>query len=337
MRIPSTCLAAFSRALRLKKSIAVKLKSIVSGGHPLRGRSLPRVVAFPHRESNTNNIGISCIVKNEQDYIGEWLQFHIMQGVKDFIIYDNGCTDDTLEIARAYSTGATCTIVPWRTFTMADEHKFSIQSLACGHALCNFGPRLRWMAFIDIDEFLFSPSGAPLPEILASLSELPAISIPWTNFGPNGHKTKPNGLVIENYTECAQHPLHPAQRSLLRYKSIVDPTEVNALSSHIFPLRDHGVVAFNERGEKIPHYAVTTPSFVATELLRLNHYFTRSLEEIDRRIAKGRVSRNGQQIDNYLNRRLKAYAVKTERDESILQFVPELRRRMRAIEGNRQS
>jgi hypothetical protein len=58
-------------------------------------------VAFPHRESNTNNIGISCIVKNEQDYIGEWLQFHIMQGVKDFIIYDNGCTDDTLEIARA--------------------------------------------------------------------------------------------------------------------------------------------------------------------------------------------------------------------------------------------
>ena len=159
-------------------------------------------------------LGIVCIVKNESAYIGEWLQFHILQGATDFFIYDNGSTDDTLEVARKYSAGADCTIIPWRTFAIADEHPFSIQSLAYAHALCNFGPHLRRMAFIDIDEFLFSPSGAQLPAVLTELEHLPSIAVPWLNFGPNGHQTRPQGLVIENYTECAPHPLLAAQRSL---------------------------------------------------------------------------------------------------------------------------
>jgi tellurite resistance-related uncharacterized protein len=316
-----------SRLLRLRRAIALKMKR-ATGRSELDGRRLPEIKSSGDRG---RRLGIVCIVKNESTYIGEWLQFHILQGATDFIIYDNGSTDDTIEVARRYSSGATCTVIPWRTFAIADEHNFSIQSLAYGHALCNFGPTLRWMAFIDIDEFLFSPSGASLPDVLTSIA-LPAISVPWLNFGPSGHQTKPSGLVIENYTECAPHPLLPAQRSLLRYKSIVDPVEVSAMSSHIFPLHKHGNVAFNEQGRMIEHHNVQDPEFVATEKLRLNHYFTRSVEEIQHRIAKGRVSSNGQIRENYIDRRLRTYALQTGRDTAILRFAPELKRRLRAIE-----
>jgi hypothetical protein len=300
----------------------------------IRGRGnrpqIPTVEAPAHRQGR---VGVAAIVKNESQYIGEWMQFHALQGVCHFYIYDNGCTDDTLEVARRHAVGTQCTIIPWRTFLLAEEHNFSIQALAYAHALCNFGSHFRWMAFIDVDEFLFSPTGRPLPAVLNDLSHLPAISVPWTNFGPSGHETKPEGLVVENYTECAQHPLHPKQRSLLRYKSIVDPAEVSGMGSHHFPLKKLGLVSLNERGDTLNLHSNTDPAFVATDLLRLNHYFTRSREEMAQRLAKGRVSRNGQVVDNYLKRRLDAYAVQTARDETILQFVPELKRRMDAIGG----
>jgi hypothetical protein len=317
-----------SKVLRLRKAIAAKIKH-AAGGRDLRGRRLPEIQDAGDRG---RRLGVVCIVKNEREYIGEWLQFHIMQGVTDFIIYDNGSTDDTVAVAHKYAVGASCTFVPWRTFAIPEEHNFSIQSLAYGHALCNFGSHLRWMAFIDVDEFLFSPSGDPLPEVLTTLAHLPSVAVPWTNFGPSGHKTKPPGLVIENYTECAPHPLSGGQRSLLRYKSIVDPVEVGAMSSHLFPLRKHGVVAFNERGRMTEHHNVTDPTFVVTEKLRLHHYFTRSEEDIQRRIDKGRVSQNGKIKTNYIDRRLKAYALQNSHDHSIMSFVPELKRRMQMLE-----
>lgn len=316
-----------SKALRLRKAFRASINK-AAGSRDLFGRRIPPISPSGERGSR---LGIVCIVKNEGAYIGEWLQFHILQGATDFIIYDNGSTDDTLVAARKHSVGANCTIVPWKTFAVADEHKFSIQSLAYGHALCNFGPELRWMAFIDIDEFLFSPSGSPLPEVLTDLGHLPSIAVPWVNFGPNGHQARPEGLVIENYTECAPHPLLAAQRSLLRYKSIVDPQKVAAMGSHLFPLREYGTVAFNEKGRMIAQHNVTDPSFVVSERLRLNHYFTRSIAEIQTRIEKGRVSHNGTIVENYIERRLKAYSLQTAPDETILQFVPELRKRMSLV------
>ena len=328
-RTASALYALQTRALRLRKAIAARLKRITDRGEPFKGRQWPRIAASPDRGTR---MGLVSIVKNERDYIGEWLQFHIMQGVTDVVIYDNGCTDDTLAEAKRHVAGANYTVIPWRTFIDADNLPFSIQTLAYAHAIVNFGPALRWMAFIDVDEFLFAPSGRSLPDVLDEL-RLPAIAIPWTNFGPGGHKAKPPGLVIENYTECAAHPLYPGQRSLLRYKSVVDPAEVCAMGSHIFPLHEKGAVAINERGEVVPGYNVTDATFVATNALRLNHYFTRSEQEIANRIAKGRVSRNGKVVENYLKRRLKAYSLKTTRDDAILQFVPELKRRLFDVEA----
>jgi glycosyltransferase involved in cell wall biosynthesis len=318
-----------SKLLRLRKSLTAKVHA-AAGDRNLSGRRLPDLAASGDR---AQTLGIVCIVKNEREYIGEWLQFHILQGATDVIIYDNGSTDDTVEVARRYSAGANCTIIPWRTFLIADEHVFSIQALAYAHALCNFGPRLRRMAFIDVDEFLFSPAGKKLPDILAELSHLPSVAVPWTNFGPGGHAKRPSGLVIENYNECAPHPLLASQRSLLRYKSVVDPLEVSAMGSHLFPLRTHGMIAFNENGFATAHHNVTEPAFVVSEKLRLNHYFTRSLEEIETRIAKGRVSQNGKLNENYIERRLKSYELRTARDESILRFVPELKQRMARLGG----
>ncbi|MBN8911652.1 MAG: glycosyltransferase family 92 protein [Rhizobiales bacterium] len=312
-------------ALRLRKTAARRLADMFND-RTLAARTLPPIAKGDGRDGR---IALVAIMKDEQDYVAEWLEFYILQGVSKFVIYDNGSTDRTVDIVKSYARHVDCTVIPWRTFIGRDGNAFSLQALAYAHALTNFGHDVRWMAFLDVDEFLFATSGELLVTAMTEFADLPSLSIPWTNFGPNGHAAKPEGLVIENYTECTPHPMQQSQRSLVRYKSIVDPSEVSGMGTHHFPLIGHGLVMFNEKRVRVSTSNAHNPSVVVTGKLQLNHYFTRSVEEMQARIAKGRISRNGKKVENYIDRRLKAYQVHTAQEEKILQFLPALKEQMR--------
>jgi hypothetical protein len=44
-------------------------------------------------------VGVCAIMKNEADYVEEWLAFHVLQGVSHAVLYDNNSTDDTVKRA----------------------------------------------------------------------------------------------------------------------------------------------------------------------------------------------------------------------------------------------
>ena len=83
----------------------------------------------------------------------------------------------------------------------------------------------RWIAFLDVDEFLFSPTGAPLPEVLRDYEQRPAWSSAASSSAPRGTSTKPSGLVIESYVE--RRPVRPDDEAL--FKSIVEPVARRAV------------------------------------------------------------------------------------------------------------
>jgi hypothetical protein len=70
------------------------------------------------------------------------------------------------------------TVLPWIEFDADSD----MQVLAFAHAIANHGKCWQWMAFIDIDEFLFPVSGSSLVETLCEFEHLPAIAVPWTMF-----------------------------------------------------------------------------------------------------------------------------------------------------------
>jgi hypothetical protein len=152
--------------------------------------------------------------------------------------------------------------------------------------------------------------------------------MPWINFGPSGHQKKPDGLVIENYTERAAFPPPPEQYSLLRYKSIVNPREVDYVATHWFFLRGRGEILINDRRVEFPAHRKRDARYATADKLRLHHYFTRSHEEIERKLSKGRVSKAGRVNENALDRRLQQYELVKEKDEAILRFVPETKARL---------
>ncbi len=142
------------------------------------------------------------------------------------------------------------------------------------------------MAFIDIDECLVPRKNKDLLGALAPLEAFSNISLPWTMFGPNNHETPPKEAAPFAYTRRAS-----AQDSaLLNFKCIVDPCMVSQVSVHKFQTRDMGSTSVNDYGVTAHNKQRRSDEFLSNVNIQLNHYYTRSREEMEAKITGGAVS-----------------------------------------------
>jgi Glycosyltransferase family 92 len=266
-------------------------------------------------------LSVCAIVKNEGAYIREWVEFHLLVGVEKFYIYDNGCEDNTLEVLQPYVDEGVMEVIPWQRFL--DES--NPQYLAYGHCVRYVRERSFWLACIDLDEFLFSPKEDDVKEVLRTLEKAPAVAAFWRNYGFNGHQTRPDGLVIANYVVRPEYP----SRSKNKFKSITQPRFAKGVSSaHKFKLYEGEIV--NETGAPIEKTGKDRLLDDSVELLRVNHYITRSRAEYDAKIQRGTFSARKDLNDKYAGIVAKIEATSTFKDTNILRFVPELEKRIAA-------
>lgn len=245
-------------------------------------------IAPPTPEVGRNGIAIVCWIKNEERYIGEWLRFHRSVGVRHFILYNDGSTDETVDAIRKALRQDEFTIIPW-SMRMRDEasgEMLNAQTIAFTHAILNFGGQFSHMAFIDVDEFLLPKSGSTLQEALAGAQGFPNISLPWHMFGHGGHATQPASAVPAAYTKRVADPMQRHAHAF-NFKCIVDPTEVTHVSVHHFQTRSHGDRTANDAGNIVDRRARKDADFYSNRFIQLNHYYSRSKEEFMRKIDRG--------------------------------------------------
>lgn len=245
----------------------------------------------PKPQPDRHGIAIATVLRDEENYVAEWASFHRAVGVRHFFVYDDGSTDRTVVILRDLLPPDELTIFPWR-MTMVDvSNKLQVnrQTLAFAHATLNFGAAYRWMAFIDVDEFILPKTGSTIEEALAGAKGFPNISLPWHMFGTSGHKTRPEGLVTRNYTMRAKDPISRLKNAT-NFKCIVDPCAVSEVSVHHFHTKEFGDRTANDAGGVFPRDERKSLTFYSASNLQLNHYYTRSEEEFLRKITRGAVS-----------------------------------------------
>ena len=275
----------------------------------------------PPAAPNRGGIAIVLIVRNEARHIAECARFHHDAGVAQFIVYDNACSDGTIEVLRASLPVAALTVIPWaqprfRTIMGREIHN---QVLAYAHALMNFGPRFRWMAFIDVDEFLVPVAANSIPQAMAGLDEAAHVSLPWQMFGRGGHDTPPEGGVVANYVQRAADPF--ALRHGLNFKCLVDPARVTEVGVHGFAIdgRHEGV---NDAGQAAAHADRTKRTFSSRARLQLNHYYTRSNAELQAKIGRG--SNKSVQANTHIARVMRivtAIEAETVEDRTAIAFL----------------
>ena len=282
------------------------------------------LITPPPAQQGRDGIAIVLIVRNEARHIAEWARFHHKAGVRHFFVYDNAPCDGTLVALREALPEGALTVIPWaqprfRTITGREIHN---QVLAYAHALMNFGPAFRWMAFIDVDEFLVPVSAYSIPEALAGLDHAAHISLPWHMFGRGGHATPPAGGVIANYTVRARDSF--ALNHGLNFKCLVDPARVTAVGVHDFGI-DGRYEGINDAGLAAPHKARKDPAFFSRARLQLNHYYTRSDAELQAKIRRG--SNRDVKADAHIRRVLRivdAIEADTVEDRTAIEFVARL-------------
>jgi glycosyl transferase family 92 len=254
-------------------------------------------------------LAVAAIYRNEAPYLREWIEFHRLVGVERFFLYNNESTDEHMEVLAPYIDEG---IVEWEDFP-----GFPPQLACYQHVIDTRRDAARWIAFIDVDEFLFSPTWLPIPEILREFEDHNGVAVNCAVFGTSGHQTPPPGLVLENYTRRLGLE-RPRTRTV---KAIVNPQTVRRAghSAHYFIYHDK-VRAVDELGRTVKG---TMNDSASVERLRINHYFTRSQEERMRKLAAPRVD-NGEpkpaegveERDRRLNE---------EYDDLIQHYLPELR------------
>lgn len=303
-----------------------QLTAMLGWGASQRALSAP---VEPDRDRN--GIALVAIVKDEATYIAEWIAFHANLGVRSFYIYDNGSTDDTVAVAEAMTPLAHIRVIPWMNF----GRHIRIQTAAYNHAVANFGRRYQWIMFLDVDEFVLPKEGSDLNQTMSIYEGLPAVSFPWQMFGPSGHMRRPEGLVIEAYKEKVPFPLHGEALSLLNYKTIADPTAIKWAHTHYCELWHDDGAMFNDRGQRFWRTERFNAEHATAERIQLNHYFTRSHQEFEQKIAKRRVSKEGK-VDNraHLRSQLEIIVRNAVPDNSAARFAAGVRAALAGAMGS---
>jgi Glycosyltransferase family 92 len=222
-----------------------------------------------------NYLSICAIVKDEHPVdLCEWVAFHLQVGVEKFTVYDNQSVIPVIETLRPYSDKGLVDVVEF-----PGKGK---QMPAYDHYLHNFGNQTVFAGVIDADEYLVPQVKDSIPAVLEEYEAYGGLGVSWRIFGSNGHLTKPNGLLIENFTQASPKTWHENSH----IKSIVQPAKTRRTNynPHSFLYQD-GFGCVSE-DFKLVKNAWTAH---CSEKLRLNHYFTKSREEFELKVKRGRA------------------------------------------------
>jgi hypothetical protein len=205
-------------------------------------------------------------IKDEAQYVREWIEYHRVIGVDHFVIYDNGSSDNLKTVLADYINQG---IVFYHYIPGAN-----MQIKSYNDSIVRYKNIARWMGFIDSDEFINIKNGCNIADFLKQYEAYPGIGINWIMFDSNGNDCKPeSGFVITNYTRTYQNHDEPINRHI---KSIVNPRMVKKCINQHFCLfyGNKRTVDENYQAVKLAWTERNT-----SDKIQINHYWTKSKEE----------------------------------------------------------
>lgn len=225
-----------------------------------RDRSVSRAA---HHE-----VAICAIFREEAPFLADWIAFHRHVGVTKFFLYNNFSTDNFRDVLAPFVEDGTVILHDWPVEVG--------QLSAYRHCVKHHWQDARWIAFIDIDEFLFPSGGGSLVDHLRACSGLPGMHVWQAFFGSSGYERRPDLPVPLAYT--ARAPL-----SQTTIKTIANPRQIYKPGVHDMKFwsgksRDSAGREF-QRGQH-----------PVLDGLRINHYWSRSIEDLRQKVARGDAS-----------------------------------------------
>lgn len=239
------------------------------------------------RNNNTTPgyyLSVCAMAKNEGPYFVEWIEWHLAHGVEKFYVYDNESTDNTRNILEPYIKRG---VVEYKYWPGRKR-----QLPAYDDCLANHRFDSRWIAVIDLDEFIVPLQDKSIPEFLKRFESFAAVEINWLIYGSSGRKFKTPGTIMERF-KCHSLPNHILNRHM---KSIINPRRVFCMIGSHEAARISGNAADSHGNPIKKNFRDREPQ---QDIIKINHYAVKSYEEFQGKKARGRSHTTSYRTDEY--------------------------------------
>lgn len=215
-------------------------------------------------------LSVCSVFQNEAYYLREWIEFHKRVGVEHFWLYNNNSTDNYLEELLPYIEKGLVELIEWSTPDVFGQQAYNVaQCAAFNDALAQARNKSKWLAAIDIDEFIIPVSGKSLPKVLNSkFQTAAAIYINWMMYGTSGIEKCPKDELTKHllYRAKTTSPLNGMGKSIVRTRYAAhygNPHICSLINGKYF--NGNGNVSQSKGG-------------VFIKYLRINHYWCKDLD-----------------------------------------------------------
>jgi hypothetical protein len=201
---------------------------------------------------------IVCIAKNEDNYIEEWIEYHLKLGFDWVYVYKNNWnyTINNPKVIEFDELGETRQMICYNNFISSQIN------------------RIDWAAFIDVDEFIVLKKHTNIKDFIQEYTLYQSIAMNWVFFGDNNQTALKKG-VLSRFTKRQKEPDKHIKVLVKLSKNVKMLGPHNANVPWVDTNKYVGNDGFNLNGP--------------IDVIQVNHYFSKTKEEFINKINRGRA------------------------------------------------
>ena len=235
---------------------------------------------------------ICSIIKNEHRYLEEWIKHNLSIGVDKIFLYEDEGSESHSEITDKYENVVIDSIDVIKEKKVRTNKQITLYNWF----LNKYKGIFDYMIAIDPDEYINFEGFSNIHDFGDSFGDFQAIALYYKWMSANNHVERPNGNIVDNYTEDVDHS------ELWQFKTIVNLNstigeKVRFINSHCVK----GITTINTKGEEIStkrnnkEYE-NSKTFVKAYI---KHYVSKSWEDWVERLVRGNITRNYRNADTF--------------------------------------
>lgn len=220
---------------------------------------------------------VCLIIRDENEYLEEWLRWHIGQGVEHFYIYDHGSTKPVKDFVLSLGSEISekVTVTDW-----SGKHK-DAQPEAYNDCLKRYRGESRWIGFIDADEQVRVKTGQSLPAFLKDYEDYAGVFAVWITYDANGQVKQTNEPLRKRFTRINTND----QWAIKAGKVFVQPLFMRDMVIHNGS-PELGFDVVDEHKNVVAPYSLVC-DHATIDFICVDHYYTKSYEEWVNKIKRG--------------------------------------------------
>jgi hypothetical protein len=260
---------------------------------------------------------ICCIAKCENDYLIEWVEYHLNLGFSHIYIYDNNDIDgEIIEDVLEEYVGKSVFIIDCRG-------KRAYQTPAYTEFYRLYGDKYDWIAYIDVDEFITFSEKSQYNNInnyLETIKDFQIVHLNWMCYGDNDIVEYASNKVVNRFVKPLDFNKH------IQY-DFPENNHVKSIIRGNIDLSGVLIVAHSPSGnfkicdgegiERAENSYFKPYSF---ETIYIRHYVTKTIYEWLFKISKGNAVANHFSELYSIDRFFKYNEVTSEKNKVIKQF-----------------